>query len=343
MIPVLTIRDLEESSGVPRTTIHYYLSIGLLPRPQKTARSRSLYTRDHLDILREIVELKQAGLALEEIQAQLQHTVDRANNGEVDLAAQEHRRVHDRILALAAQELVAKGYRKTHVTTIVRKLGITTAVFYSHFPSKRALLSECVSALLGWGLEFVDAKEASTDDPAERLLWLVFGHSHVFQLGSTAMALTRVDGVQDESDPQRPMEALFKNIVEHIKGDLAYVPSEGSKPPAVPDELVAHSLFGAYEQTVFRSFSDKMYTREDLLLTHLWLFLAVQAARSGEIDVDSRLDRYRELVSQLATQMPPLPPLLQNESTHDRGGGTTADRMTADGLSPITTQADSMT
>jgi hypothetical protein len=70
LIPVLTIRDLEESSGVPRTTIHYYLSIGLLPRPQKTSSSRSLYTRDHLDILREIVELKQAGLALEEIQKQ---------------------------------------------------------------------------------------------------------------------------------------------------------------------------------------------------------------------------------------------------------------------------------
>jgi hypothetical protein len=56
-----------------------------------------------------------------------------------------------------------------------------------------------------------------------------------------------------------------------------------------------------------------MYTREDLLLTHLWLFLAVQAARSGEIDIDSRLDRYREFVSQLALQMPPLPPLLQKE------------------------------
>ena len=90
---------------------------------------------------------------------------------------------------------------------------------------------------------------------------------------------------------------------------------------------MAHSLFGAYEQTVFRSFSDTKYTREDLLLTHLWLFLAVQAARSGEIDIDSRLDRYRELVSQLATQMPPLPPLLQKESTPDRGGGTTADRI----------------
>jgi hypothetical protein len=69
----------------------------------------------------------------------------------------------------------------------------------------------------------------------------------------------------------------------------------------------------------------------------------VQAARSGEIDIDSRLDRYRGLVSQLATQMPPLPPLLQKESTPDRGGETAADRMTADRFSPLTMQSDSMT
>jgi hypothetical protein len=36
----------------------------------------------------------------------------------------------------------------------------------------------------------------------------------------------------------------------------------------------------------------------------------VRAARSGEIDIDSRLNQYKGLMGQLAAQLPPLPPLL---------------------------------
>ena len=61
MIQVYSIRDLERVTGVPRTTIHYYLRQGLLPRPQKTAASRSLYTDEHVKILKKIAELKQRG------------------------------------------------------------------------------------------------------------------------------------------------------------------------------------------------------------------------------------------------------------------------------------------
>ena len=311
MIQVFTIGELEESSGVPRSTIHFYLSIGLLPRPQKSSTSRSLYTADHVRILKSISELKEAGLSLTEIEKELQEKVDEANESAVDLAAQEYQRTHERILAVAAQELTEKGYRNTHITAIVRKLGITTAVFYSHFSSKQRLLAECVSALVGWSLRYVDSKEEATGDPAERILWLCFGHSHVFRLGATALALTRVEELEDEGELQKSIQEVFGGIVEHISRDIAARPRPGSAPPSVPDELIAHSLFAAYEQTMFRMLADTKYRLQDVLLTHLWIFLAIQAARSGEIDIDSRLDRYRGLIERLAAELPPLPPLLE--------------------------------
>ncbi len=61
----------------------------------------------------------------------------------------------------------------------MRKLGITATLFYSHFPSKRRLLAECVTVLMGWSIKYVDGKQAETEDPAERLLWNIFGHSRV--------------------------------------------------------------------------------------------------------------------------------------------------------------------
>ena len=312
-INVYTMKDLQEVTGAPSTTIHYYLRHGLLPRPQKTSVSRSLYTEEHVKILQKIAELKQAGLSLLEIEDEVQGMVDQANSSKVDVVGLERERMRNRILSVAAREFTSKGYKNTYVTTIIRKLRITPNLLYGYFSGKRALLLECVTVLMNWSLKYVDSKQAGTKDPAERLLWLVYGHSNVFRLGSSALALVRVEGAENDKELRRPLQKMFDNIIDHYVEEIR-ASGEGDEvqAAAVPDELLAHSLFGAYEQTMFRVQADKKYTREDALRTHLWLFLAVQAARRGEIDVDSRLEQYETLVAELGNSMPPLPPELEN-------------------------------
>jgi DNA-binding transcriptional MerR regulator len=317
VIRVLSIGELEQVSGVPRTTIHYYLRLGLLPRPQKTAASRSLYTEEHVEILREIADMKRAGLSIADMESELQHRVDRANEATVDLVAQERERMHNRILALATQEFASKGYKNTHVTSIMRQLGITATVFYGHFPSKRQLLAECVSVLMEWSLKYADEKTAAVDDPAERLLWEVFAHSRVFELGTAAFAVIRVEGTQEDAELRKSIESGLTGTVARIMKELPAPAPRAAKRP-ISEELIALSLFGAWEQTVFNASSRTKYTREDLLSTHLWLFLAAQAALNGEIDIDSRLARYKTLISKLATQMPPLPPMLEQQALDEK-------------------------
>ena len=48
----LKISGLEKATGVPRTTIHFYMREGLLPPPQKTGRSVGYYSDRHVDLLR---------------------------------------------------------------------------------------------------------------------------------------------------------------------------------------------------------------------------------------------------------------------------------------------------
>jgi DNA-binding transcriptional MerR regulator len=312
VVKVFTMKELESASGAPSTTIHFYLRHGLLPRPQKTSASRSLYTEDHLKILKRIAEFKRAGLSLTEIETQVQDMVDQANRSTVDVVSQERQRMRNRILALATAEFIGKGYKNTHITSIIRKLHITPSLLYSYFSSKRRLLLECVSVLMDWSLKYTDSKQAETDDPGRRVLWLTFAHANVFRLGSSALSLVRVEGAQDDRELSKPLRKLFDNIIEHYVRELTLTPTEQAHSRSISDELLAHSLFGAYEQTVFRSLADKKYSRKDVLLTHLWLFLAVQAARSGEIDIDSRLKPYEDFVSELSSQMPPLPPDLQS-------------------------------
>ena len=259
-------------------------------------------------MLRKIADLKRQGLSLVEMERELQPRVDLANEEGVDLVAQEHERMHNQILALAAHEFATKGYKNTHVTTIMRRLGITATVFYAHFPSKRRLLAECVTALMSWSIRYVDGVQAETDDPAERLLWNLYGHSRVFELGSAALAVTRVEGTDVDDESQRAIKGGLEATVDRILADLDREQSKYPHPSQVRGDLIALNLFGAYEHLAFRSRFDKEYSRRDLLAAHLWLFLAAQAARNGEIDIDSRLARYGNLIDELSSGMPPLPP-----------------------------------
>ena len=48
----------------------------------------------------------------------------------------------DEALRVATESFVSKGYRRTRVDALIRELGISPSVFYSHFASKRHLLVE---------------------------------------------------------------------------------------------------------------------------------------------------------------------------------------------------------
>ena len=57
-----------QQSGVARQTIHYYIRIGLLPKPHRTSRTYALYSRETVDLLKAIKECQDVlRLSLDEI------------------------------------------------------------------------------------------------------------------------------------------------------------------------------------------------------------------------------------------------------------------------------------
>jgi DNA-binding transcriptional MerR regulator len=307
MVRAYSIRDLETITGVPRTTIHFYLRQGLLPHAQKTAASRSLYTDEHVTILGRIAELKGQGKTLAEIESELRPRLDEANEAAVDLAAQEWQRLHDRILAVATREFIASGYKNTHVTAIMRELGVTATLFYSHFPSKRRLLAECVAGQVGRSTVYVDSKEKETGSPGERLLWDVFGNSQAFELVASALAVLRVEGAEDDADLERLLQEALATEVNRLRRILDAQQGEHPRPSQFSGELVALGLFASHQPLALPPLYEA-HSRRDLLEARLWLFLAAQAARNGEVDIDSRLAGFADLLDTLASETPPLPP-----------------------------------
>lgn len=311
MADVFTISGLERATGVSRSTIHFYVREGLLPQPQKTAASRALYGEEHVRLLRRISELKKDGLSLADIRVALETELAEAGQNGKDLAARESERVRRAILRLATQEFAAKGYRQTHVADIIRQLGITPQVFYSHFPSKSRLLAESFQTFITWNLAFIEPKLMQSEDLGERLLWRVFANFRANAFGSEVLSVVRSDAPED-ADLVRFVERAWGGIVRRVMADFEQVRSSQAGPPVVSLELLVYSIIGALHNAALRISWDDTFSREDLVRVHLWLYLAVLAAWGGEVDIDSRIGRYEDLIREVAALQPVTPPPLED-------------------------------
>ena len=310
MVQVLTISELERATGIPRSTIHFYIREGLLPQPQKTAGTRALYSDDHIALLKRIAEAKAAGRPLSEIRGDLQTQVRHASETAIDLEAEEYQRVHDTILRFATIEFAHKGYRRTQVAGLIRDLGISSSVFYDHFPSKHHLLVECFSTYLKWGTARIEKEVARSTDMVERLLKRTSSMVTIRGLGADVLALVNDSRLQDETDLRKPVEEAWGLIMQHIIAEFATLRKPGSPPPSVPDELLAYSLNGAIERALERQTWDETYSRLDVVRTHVWLWLAVRAALDGTVDVSSELAQYESRIRDMVESPPPdFPPV----------------------------------
>ena len=50
--------------------------------------------------------------------------------------------------------------------------------------------------------------------------------------------------------------------------------------------------------TSLRASWDDTFTREDMMTTHLWLYLLILAGLGGEVDIDARVARYTDLIKE---------------------------------------------
>jgi AcrR family transcriptional regulator len=304
----LTIKELEEASGVPRSTIYYYVREGLLPQAQKAAASRAIYTESHLDLLGEIARLQAQGLSLRAVKARLAPRVAAARTDEVDLVAEQNEQTRQTILTAAARLFARKGYKRTRIADIIAEAGVTPPVFYSHFPSKQDVFVESFGVFVGWMRGFLESRLVDEPDPAARDLARVHGYFGVQALSPDLMSLVRSEALQEDDTLRRAVERSYRDMTEDTLRDLALMrEASGIELPAA-DELMAYGLLGGVENVVMRSSWDDTYTTQDVLWTTLCMFLAVQALYSGRLDLRAELERYSGLVATLAESPPPVPP-----------------------------------
>ena len=302
----LSISELERVTATPRSTIYYYVRDGLLPAAQKAAASRAVYGDVHVEALREIRRLKEEGVPLDEVRERIRPLVERRRSGEPDLVARRTQQTRDAILQAAALQFARRGYRRTRLGDIIREVGITPPVFYAHFSTKQQVFIEAFNVFVHWMGDLIEPPLVDEPDPAVRLLMRFYAYWGLQRLSPDLLGLARAEALQEDGETRAAVQEALRWIAAGPTRDLAGLRCAPDDPP-VSDELMAYSLYGAGEEIFMRASWDDSYSPREILRTHLFLYLAIDAAYTGRSDTVERLAAYEPLIDRLIEQGPPIP------------------------------------
>lgn len=300
----LNIAELERVTGVGRTTIHHYIRIGLLPPAQKSSRTRAFYDSSHVELLKEIAGLKDKGLNLNEIEVQLGPRIEAAQEKRVDLVAMQTEEARKAILEAAAHRFAELGYENTRISDICKDVGITAPLLYAHFPSKRHLFIACFRVYLEWLFPEVAGSIKNLTDSAARSVWRLWAGYARQALSPDLQALARVEAIHPESELRPLVRDTYEQMLADPIKELAAERKSGANPGLLDDELVVYGLMGAFENMQMRASWDQKYTVEDVIRNRVVIFLAVRAAYRGTVDLAGEWDELRDLVRQVAAEVP---------------------------------------
>ncbi len=297
----MTISELEKASGVPRTTIYFYVRAGLLPVAQKKAASRAVYADEHLDLLRLISRLKEEGIALHEIKKRVAPVVEAVTAANADTAADHAEQLRQSILTAAARLFPRKGYRGTRVADIIDEVGITPPVFYSHFASKQDLFVEAFSLFVDWMRRSLETRlPGESNRDARELSRVADYYFGVRSVGFDLLSLVRSEAVREDGELRQPARDALQHMVSDSLDDLAALRKEHNMTVPLKDELAAFGLFGVMDSIVTRACWDDKFDAEDVLWTVYAFLLGLRAIYTGQLDATKYVSRDEGLIRDLA-------------------------------------------
>jgi AcrR family transcriptional regulator len=300
----MTISQLERLSGVGRSTIYYYISEGLLPPAQKASATRAIYDARHLDLLREITELKATGLSLREIQERLASRIEAASENGIDLVARQNEVTRAAIVEAAARRFIEHGYEGTRINDVCRDVGITGQVLYSHFPSKRHLFIACYQVYFDWMNVQVAEPIERTDDSAARLAWRSWAGYGIQGFSPDMRAMAYLEASHPESELRPFVRQIHEKLLAGAAEELAGERAPAADNDLFDDELISYGLLGALELMQMRASWDATYSKQHVLRNLLAMFMAIRAAYRGRVDLTGDWAAVSDLVDGLAASSP---------------------------------------
>jgi len=244
----IAISELARLSGVPASTIRFYLREGLISPPLKKGKTRAYFSKDHVIQLKKLKKLRDRDhLSINEIKhTHGIFTPSETTDENGHLVSSDRK---DDIITAAIELFRGKGYDTISITDIAERASISKATFYKHFSCKEDLFYECADRVF----ENIDNEYRATlgeKDIIERFILrgtLFFKkHRHMIDMLNVARGTSGAASPRNREKAARIMANLIAPIWEDIE--------EGIRQGVfrtMSTHAVAHMLMGAAEYGIY--------------------------------------------------------------------------------------------
>ena len=271
---LMRIKDLEERSGVPRTTIHFYLRQGILHPPKKTGRTMAYYDESHLSRLQDIRNIKgDVRMPLPLLKERIAALDEERNEGrpkavkpakEVAITTKAKDTKRQRIVEAAVQIFSQKGYHRTKVHDITNALGISTGTFYIYFGNKRDLFVEVVDhvfrTIIGEAAKAIVAEK----DIRNRMIVRGRVFYENYSKYNEILHQLRAEMAGEDKWPQEKIKKAYHDLTRPLMKDIQMGIDTGLYRKMDPD-LLAYAFTGIIEVMSFRMMIDNKYTFDEIM------------------------------------------------------------------------------
>lgn len=267
----MRIKELSVKSGVPKSTIHYYLREGLLHPPTKTGQTMAYYDETHLKRLAMIARLKKnlrmpIAFLKKELDKEVNSGLDveeNAEHNEQDPSPRDARKKE--IIKAAIYVFSQKGYHRTKVSEITAKAGISTGTFYIYFENKRELFIEVVEDVFRHIVGDAARNIKGEDDVGRKLVIRGRTFYENYSRYMEILNQLRAEIASDEDWPQEKLNRMYLSLTGPVKKEAQEAVEKGHIRPVDP-ELLSYALTGMVEIMSFRISLDDKYTIEDAIM-----------------------------------------------------------------------------
>ena len=270
----MKIGELEKRSGLPRSTIHFYVREGILQAPVRTGKTMAYYDDSHLERLalikemkaefrmpvaflkKKIAELESKGLGAGTL------TEEPAPEPSPSTGPQSKRR--QEFIDAAIKVFIAKGYRRTSVRDITEEVGVSTGTFYIYFPNKRELFLGVVDDVFKGIVGQAEVAIRGAEDLVDRATIRARVFYDNYARYSEILNQLRAEMAGEEQWPQQRIKKIYKDLTEPPIREARDAVESGLIKKGTDPELLVWAMTGIIEIMSLRMAIDDKYTFEEI-------------------------------------------------------------------------------
>ncbi|HFQ13805.1 MAG TPA: TetR/AcrR family transcriptional regulator [Gammaproteobacteria bacterium] len=173
------------------------------------------------------------------------------------------------ILAVAKLLFADKGYHGVAVDEIARRLGVSPAVLYRHFPSKEALYAEVLDTLAAQRESYVDAALQDPDDFGSVLLRMTLVFAESVARDPDYLKMEMLGSLEDAQVTRQFFESRWKSFTDYIEYSLRELAETGQASSRVNPRTAGLMFQGMVREALYAKCIHRDSRYRELPLTDL--------------------------------------------------------------------------